>query len=310
MNLVVGAGAIGSLFAVHLSQVSEVIIFDIDSRHIAAIAQDGLSMNGAISLSGKMRATTDPAQLKNFDIDTIIIATKCLHTRAALESIRPYVADPLVISVQNGVGNDREIEAAGFSHVVLGMTRNAAELTGPGQVVREMVGPTWIGPVSKVSLNQAEQVAALLTQGGMETRAMANPWGYIWGKTLFNAAVNPVTALSQIPSRYLVHQPNGRALMESVLAEGLAVVDRLKVTLPFDPAASALGDRPPGQAHMSSMGQDVRQHRLTEVDFLNGAIVRYGEKVGIACPVNGALVQLIHLVEQSWSVSELAQGFT
>lgn len=312
MILIVGCGAIGSIFAGHLAQVTDVAVMDADQRHCQALAQNGIKMEGKVELSSVLRLAVTPKrveELAKHSIDYILVATKSLHTRSALQTIRPYVANnPVVISVQNGWGNLQEIEAAGFHRIILGSTKNAAEIIAPGRVLREMAGNTWIGPVQGVTLAEAEAVSELLTRSGLPTEAVSDPRGHIWAKLLFNAAINPVTALSQISARFLVEMEEGQTLLRAVLSESMQVARAMDLTLPYDPVAVTLAPRPKGQAHMSSMAQDVRNRRQTEIDFLNGAIVQEGLRMGVPTPVNAMLVHLIHLVEASWNLSSATES--
>lgn len=302
MILVVGCGAIGSVVAVHLAQVVDVAVVDVDELHLRVIGAKGLRMVGRTPLTGTMAKVVGPQQLPELageGIEAIIVCTKSIHTRKALVPLRPWSGDVLVLSIQNGWGNLEEIQAAGFSRVLLAATRNAARILEPGVVEREMVGKTWIGPGINTSYEDAVGLADLLSKGGMESVAVPDPRGHIWAKLLFNAAVNPVTALSQLPARFVVERTEGRWLMEQILAEGTAVVRAWGVTLPYDPAEAALAPRP--AAHLSSMAQDIQKQRLTEIDYINGAIVRLGRQVGVATPINELWVSLIHLIEAGWT---------
>ncbi len=301
--LIVGCGAIGSLFAAHLAQGGEVEVyaFDTSQAHVDAINQQGLRLSGAVEVQVNLaKASSDPAQLPVCDYG--IVATKAMHTaRAIRAAARCFDHSSAVCSVQNGAGNE-EIIAEHVKCVIRGTTFPAGHVIGPGHVGFDIKGDTWIGPFepTQTALGRVEELAGLMTRGGMNAIAMPDARGAQWTKLIFNAATNPVGALTRLHHGAASRFPPTRELFEALIKEGEAVAKAMGIELHGDPRdLVAQGANAPGE-HKASMLQDVLAQRSTEVDFMNGAIVRAGEKHGVAAPLNRAMWALIKGLEESW----------
>jgi 2-dehydropantoate 2-reductase len=204
--------------------------------------------------------------------------------------------------VQNGVGNE-EIIAEHVKFVIRGTTFPAGHPISPGHIGFDIKGDTWIGPFepTNTAMSKVEELAGLITRSGMNVIPLADARGAQWTKLIFNAATNPVGALT------LLHHgaatrfgPTGQ-LFNDLIAEGEAVARALGIELHGDPRALVQkGANAPGK-HRASMLQDVLAKRQTEVDFMNGAIVKWGEKTGITTPLNKAVWELIKGLEHGWS---------
>jgi 2-dehydropantoate 2-reductase len=204
--------------------------------------------------------------------------------------------------VQNGVGNEETI-AEHVGRVIRGTTFPAGHVVAPGVVEMDTTGDTAIGPFEDrpAELAEVELLAATLTRAGMPTKALADARGAQWTKVIFNAASNPLGALTGLTHGRLCDVPAVRRLAGGVIAEGVAVADALGITLDSDP--DALFDHAARVAydHRPSMLQDVIARRRTEIDTLNGGIVRFGRRNGVPTPLNEAIVALILGVEHSWT---------
>jgi 2-dehydropantoate 2-reductase len=299
---IVGCGAIGSLFAAHLAKLDgvEVWAYDLDRAHVDAINAGGLRLSGENELLSRPRATCDPAALPACEFG--IVATKSLHTRPAIEATAAAFADGAVCTVQNGVGNE-EIIAEYVPRVIRGTTFPAGRIVAPGHVQQDTGGKTWIGPFEprSASMGEIELLADRLTASGMETLAMEDARGAQWTKLIFNAATNPIGALSGLPHGVACDQPQLRRLISGLVAEGVAVADALGIALDSDPEALIDHAREVAYDHKASMLQDVLARRATEVAALNGGIVQFGEQTGVATPLNQAIQALIEGVEFSWT---------
>jgi len=300
---VIGCGAIGSLFAAHLARLEsvEVHAYDVNQEHMQAINRNGLRISGAADFTARVKATSDPHELPICNYG--IVATKSMHTRAAIaQAARAFDDSSAVCSVQNGAGNE-EILAESVKYVIRGTTFPAGLLIAPGHVGFDIRGDTWIGPFepSNTPMSKVEELAGLLTRAGMNTIALEDARGAQWTKLIFNASTNPVGALTLLhhgaATRFL---PTGE-LFNALIAEGEAVARALGIKLDHDPREMVKkGANAPGK-HKASMLQDVEARRQTEVDFMNGAIVQWGEKMGVPTPLNKALLQLIKGLEHSWT---------
>ena len=302
---VVGCGAVGSLFAAHLAQVdgTEVWAYDLQRDHVDAINSSGLRISGVSELVGEVRATSDPDQIPACEYG--IVATKSMHTEAAIAATARVFEDGAVCSVQNGVGNE-ELIANRVERVIRGTTFPAGHLVEPGHVEQDTGGQTWIGPFEPkpAAMDEVERLAEALTEGGMETVAMPDSRGAQWTKLIFNAASNPVGALTGLPHGWACEREDIRKLVRGLVAEGRAVAEALGVRLDSDPDELIDHATKVAYNHKASMLQDVEARRQTEVDFLNGGISRFGREQGIETPLNDALWALVKGLEHSWSRQE------
>jgi len=300
---VIGCGAVGSLFAAHLAKAgeAEVWAYDVWREHTAAIRTNGLRLSGAADFTARLNATSDAKELPRCDYG--IVATKAIHTKTAIaQTGHIFDAKSAVCSVQNGVGNE-EIVAEHVKYVIRGTTFPAGHPIAPGHVGYDIKGDTWIGPFepSGTPMNKVEELAGIMTRSGMNTIAMPDARGAQWTKLIFNAATNPVGALTLLHHAAATRFQATNQLFNDLILEGEAVAKKLGIVLHGDPRQLVQkGASAPGK-HNASMLQDVLAKRQTEVDFMNGAIVRLGEKVGVPTPLNKALWELIKGLERSWS---------
>jgi len=300
---IIGSGAVGSLFAAHLAQKgeAEVWAYDVWKEHIDAICKYGLHLSGAADFTAKLNATSDPKELPRCDYG--VVATKAIHTRSAIAQVaRAFDENSAVCSVQNGVGNE-EIIAEHVKYVIRGTTFPAGHPIAPGHIGFDIKGDTWVGPFEPTNtpMSKVEELAGLITRSGMNTIPLKDARGAQWTKLIFNAATNPVGALTLLHHGAATRLVPTGQLFGDLIAEGEAVAKALGISLHGDPRALVQkGASAPGK-HRASMLQDVLAKRQTEVDFMNGAIVTWGEKTGVSTPLNRALWELIKGLEHSWS---------
>jgi len=299
---VLGCGAIGSLYAAHLARLPEVQVWAVDpwAEHMDAIAAQGLRVTGHGDFVARVQALTDPARLPACDFG--LVATKALHTRAAVEGARHALADAAVASLQNGLGNE-EVVAQVVPRVIRGSIVTAGAVTEPGTVRYDAPGDSWLGPFepSPATDAQVARLAALLTAGGLRTHAMADARGPQWTKVVFNASTSALAALTGLTVGQVCTDPGLRAEVDAQLAEAVAVCDAAGIVLLRDPAEAVQEAIDEAFWHKPSMLQDVSARRRTEVDVLNGGIVAEGERVGAPTPRHGSMVALIHGLESSWT---------
>jgi 2-dehydropantoate 2-reductase len=300
---IVGCGAIGSLFAAHLARLEDVEVhaYDVAKDHTHAIDERGLRISGAADFTARLHATSDASEIPICDFG--IVATKSTQTRSAIEQTK-HIFGPssAVCSVQNGVGNE-EILAQHVKYVIRGTTFPAGHVIKRGHVGFDISGDTWIGPFEPTNTPYefVEKLSALINRGGMHVIPLRDARGAQWTKLIFNASTNPVGALTLLHHRAATRLAPTGALFNTLIAEGEAVARALGIELHGDPRALVeKGANAPGK-HNASMLQDVLAKRQTEVDFMNGAIVNCGEKVGVPTPLNRAMWQLIKGLEHSWT---------
>ena len=300
---IIGSGAVGSLFAAHLALLDDVEtwIYDVSRAHVDAINADGLRLTGVGEVHSHPRATTNADELPALDF--AIVATKGMHTRAAMEDTAKAVSEGAVCSVQNGIGNE-EVIAEFVRAVIRGTTFPAGKLVGPGVVQWDTAGKTWIGPFEPhpATMGQVHALADILTRSGMETLALEDARGAQWTKLVFNAASNALCSLTQLPHGRAAINADVRWVMDEVIREGKDVAAALGIEMETDPAELLEESIGVALDHKPSMLQDVLARRPTEIDQLNGGIVRLGDEMGIATPLNRAAYALIKGLEASWKL--------
>ena len=300
---IIGSGAVGSLFAAHLALLDDVEtwIYDVSRAHVDAINADGLRLTGVGEVHSHPRATTNADELPALDF--AIVATKGMHTRAAMEDTAKAVSEGAVCSVQNGIGNE-EVIAEFVRAVIRGTTFPAGKLVGPGVVQWDTAGKTWIGPFEPhpATMGQVHALADILTRSGMETLALEDARGAQWTKLVFNAASNALCSLTQLPHGRAAINADVRWVMDQVIREGKDVAAALGIEMETDPAELLEESIGVALDHKPSMLQDVLARRPTEIDQLNGGIVRLGDEMGIATPLNRAAYALIKGLEASWKL--------
>ena len=302
---IIGCGAIGSLFAAHTAQLDdvEVWVYDVAADHVAAINENGLRLTGVEEITSHPTATTDPGALPPLDFG--IIATKGMYTAAAMEATAAAFTEGAVCSVQNGVGNEEAI-AEHVPRVIRGTTFPAGMVMSPGVVQFDVAGDTHIGPFEPkpAPMDEVETLAQILTRGGMNTLALPDARGAQWTKLIFNAASNALCSLTGLPHGRAALQPDVRWVMDGVIEEGKAVAEALEIKMDKDPAVLLEETIEIALDHKPSMLQDVLGRRRTEIDQLNGGIVRFSDELGIPTPLNRAAWHLVRGLEASWDLED------
>jgi 2-dehydropantoate 2-reductase len=301
---VIGCGAVGSLFAANLAQLEDVEVwaYDLDPAHCSAINASGLRLTGAGDVVGAVHATADGAGLPPCDFG--IVATKAMHTEAAVAATAHAFAHGAVASVQNGVGNEEAI-ALHVSRVIRGTTFPAGKILSPGVVQWDVKGDTTLGPFepSPARADEIERLADACTRSGMPAAAVPDARPAQWRKVIFNAATNPVGALTGLTHGRVCERPDLRALVSALVDEGTAVAAAQGITLDADPEELIDHAARPDVAydHRASMLQDVDAQRRTEIDYLNGGIARFGREHGVPTPLHTAVTALVKALEDSWT---------
>jgi 2-dehydropantoate 2-reductase len=300
---IVGCGAVGSLFAANLAQLDDVEVWAYDAavEHVDAINAAGLRLSGVGDVLGRLRATADPAEVPPCEFG--IVATKSMHTEAAIAATAHAFAEGAVATLQNGLGNEETL-AGHVARVIRGTTFPAGKLLAPGHVQWDVRGDTTLGPFEPqpASLEEVARLADACTRAGMPTQAVADARAPQWRKVIFNAATNPVGALTGLSHGRVCERPELRLLVSALVDEGKAVAGALGVELDEDPEELIDHAAKPEVAydHKASMLQDVEGRRPTEIDYLNGGIVRFGREHVVPTPLNEAIWALVKGVEQSW----------
>jgi 2-dehydropantoate 2-reductase len=300
---VVGCGAVGSLFAANLAQLDDVEVwaYDLAQEHVDAINRDGLRLSGAGDVVGRPRATRDASELPACDFG--IVATKAMHTSSAIAATAHAFAGGSVATVQNGLGNEEAI-AEHVERVIRGTTFPAGKMVAPGHVQWDVKGDTTFGPFEPqaAAAEEIERLADACTRAGMPTQAVTDARGPQWRKVIFNASTNPIGALTGLTHGRVCEDAALRSLVSSLVDEGKAVAEAQGIELDADPEELIDHAARPDVAydHKASMLQDVEAQRPTEIDYLNGGIVRFGDEHGVPAPHNRAIWALVRGLERSW----------
>jgi 2-dehydropantoate 2-reductase len=299
---VIGCGAIGSLYAAHLARVPGVEVWAVDpwAEHVDAMNAQGLRVTGLADFVARVHARTDGSDLPACDFG--LVATKAPHTYAAVKGAQAAVANAAVVSVQNGLGNE-EVIASLVPHVIRGSIITAGAVAAPGVVRYDAPGDSWFGPFEArpAPMGEVEQLARLLTEGGLRTHALKDARGPQWTKVIFNAATSPLAALTGLSVGRVCTDTGLRLQVDRLIAEAEAVCEQAGIVLTRSPREAVAEAIAEAYDHKPSMLQDVLARRATEIDVLNGGISAEGGRVGVPTPLHDCMVALVRGLERSWS---------
>src|SRR6476646_4338442 len=298
--LIVGCGAIGGLFAAALSSVAKVTALDANAEHVKAIRSRGLRVIGTNPRVAQIEATSDPSALNGKTFDAVIFLIKSKMTAAALSQLKPVLSgNPLLATLQNGMGNAEILLSAPDAAVVRGVTMNAGRYVESGCVESLIEGKTWLGP-ARGNVVDVRPLADLLNKGGMETEVARDPMGAVWSKFVFNCVMNPLGALMMGDNAARYDAPEMRALVDDMAAECTAVVRALGGSFAFPPmdfVDKVRSGQIPMSRHAGSMALDIARGAPTEIDELTGFIVREGKRLKVPVPNCIAVYRLVKGLE-------------
>ena len=290
--LIVGTGSLASLFAARLS-ASGVSVTMLGTWQVGleALGKYGVRL---VDADGNEQAysvnVTSDAQTCAGSRYALVLVKSWQNTRVAQQLEKCLAPDGLALTLQNGLGNREAMaQVLGERRVALGITTYGASMVGPGRV-----RPAGEGTITITTNPDPSPIGDLLRRAGFHVEYTDNASSLMWGKLLINAAINPLTALLDVTNGELLNRPSARVLMNAVVREAVEVANALGVQLPYpDPTAQAEEVAHRTAANRSSMLQDVSRGTPTEIDAINGAIVKAGREVGVRTPVNRTLWQLI-----------------
>ena len=288
--IVLGAGAIGSLYGAKLGAENEVILLA-RPAHAAAINATGLRLEGLESHVTRIRAVTALETIGPYAL--VLVTTKVQDTAAALDPVAPLVRDDTtIISLQNGLGSEKIARRALRDRgvVLRGITQFGAIFESPGVIQFMARGYTLLEQHER-----SDRIAAVLTAAGLDCRVTANIARDVWHKLVINCVVNPITAILGCEVGAIAN-PQLDPLKELVIAECVAVAESEGVVLEEN-FQQEISDFFRPSRNIASMLQDLRRGRMTEIDYLNGAVSAAGTRHGLECPVNRALTVIIKAME-------------
>jgi 2-dehydropantoate 2-reductase len=273
------------------------------AQHVEAIKRDGLFIDSIhfkehVSIS----ASTELASVR--DAQLVLFSVKTVDTEDTAKLLAPYLApETNVVSLQNGVDNAERMDFAAGIQAISAVVYIAAEMSGAGQIKHSGRGDLVIGnPVSNQGASESElaEIAQTFERAGVPCRISQNITLELWTKLIMNCAYNALSALSRARYGRLVADAGSLEVMKQVVAEGVAVGDASGVHLPADKLIAAVVElgRVVPEA-LSSTAQDIARGKPTEIDSLNGFLVRRGAEMGVPTPVNQTLYSLVKLLERT-----------
>jgi len=298
-----GAGALGCAIGGTLAGAgSDVTLIDRYQAHVDAINRDGLIMKeGDRERSVKVKAATDCSGLPHADL--VIVLVKSFHTRDAIESAKSVVGpDTVVMSLQNGLGHEDILaDVVGTSHVLAGKTYVGGVLQGPGRTVAGTRGKrTIIGELDGSISARAKAIAAEFERADLPTTVSDNIVGTMWDKLLINVATGALSGITGLTYGGLYAVPESEACGTGAVAEAMTVARvagvKLSIGAPRDAWVMAAEGLP--AEFRTSILQSLDKGASTEIDFINGAVVRAGQRHGVPTPVNETLVAAIKGIER------------
>jgi 2-dehydropantoate 2-reductase len=300
---VIGAGAIGSLFAAHLARVADVLVLTRRQEHAQELNDRGFKVTGRHDFTAEVTAASDPRELPSFDVG--IIATKATGLEEAAESLAGRFAEAAIMTVQNGLGAEDIVRRHGDWPLISAVTFMSGTKHSDTHVEYILDTPTWLGPFGETPYEQVQELAQLLIDSGLRAEALPDLRPAQWSKLIFNATVNGVAALTGLPHDAHFAAEDGESdlghLVHALVGEGKRVAAAAGVELHDDPWEMNVLATKRGSAHYPSMLEDVEARRPTEVQLINGALVREAHRYGVDAPLQTAVYRLVAARETSYS---------
>jgi len=303
---VIGGGPVGLTIAAHLAQgKNEVVLCELAPAIRKAVDKNGISIDGAINLKSKISRTTPGVDDLASDIpDIIFIAVKATALPLICSSIGEFYTDKVtVVSWQNGIDTERIIaDRLGEKSIIRGVVNHGVAQSSPGCVhVAFDNSPHFIQELDPAYQNKTEELAQLLSDAGLSTKRSENLIDMVWSKTIMNASLNALCALSGMNMKEAVTDPYAAELYDNILKESIRVARANEIKLGWDYYRNAINYLKQAGEHKPSMLMDIEAGRRTEVDFINGKIREYGNYAGIETPYNNSLISLIKSKEKVMS---------
>jgi len=300
---VIGGGAIGSLFAAHLSKVAEVLVLTRRQEHARALNEQGLRVTGRHDFTARVIAAADPRELPEFDVG--IIATKANDVEEAAAGLDGRFAAATIMTVQNGLGAEETVHRHGEWPLISAVTFMSGTKHSDTHVEYILDTPTWLGPYGSTPYERVQELVQLLVASGLEAEALPDLRPAQWSKLIFNATINGVAALTGLPHDAHFAAENAESdlgrLVHALVDEGKRIAAAARVELHDDPWEMNVLATKRGSAHYPSMLEDVEARRTTEVELINGALVREADRHGVDAPLQTAVYRLVAAREASYS---------
>jgi 2-dehydropantoate 2-reductase len=295
----VGAGAVGCFFGGMLAKAGGAVTFIGRQRHVDAIRRDGLQLESALFV-GRIPASASTEIEAIRGAGVVLLCVKTLDTEAAMKAALPFLAsDTIVVSLQNGADNVDRIRSAVGIEAVPGVVYVAAEMIGPGRLKHNGRGDLILGNGGP-NASGVQALSARFNRAGVPCRVSTNIAAELWTKLIMNCAYNAMSALCRSKYGKLAHNPLTREIMRQCVEEAVAVARASGVALDRASIVDAAFQLGVAMSNaMSSTAQDIARRKLTEIDSLNGYVVRRGAELGVPTPVNQTLYGLVKVLEEA-----------
>lgn len=292
--VIVGAGAIGSLFGALLAKNNTIVLVG-RAPHVTTIQHNGLNINGKTHLHVKLSAVES---VKDVPIspDLILLTVKSYDTEAAIKQTLPLIRDKtVVVSLQNGLDNMEKIEhVVDKDRILAGVTTHGAIFSNPGVIRHTGKGRTVLGELNGTRSKRLENIVRLFNEAGIKTQVSDDVVKEIWAKAIINSSINPLTAFFSCKNGYLLENPLLHKIVEAISEEStnIAQAEGIKLTGPDMTQRTKEVIRDTARNY-SSMLQSVQQRKKTEIDSINGKLVTIGKQHRIDTSLNKILVELV-----------------
>jgi 2-dehydropantoate 2-reductase len=301
-TVIMGAGAMGSLFGGLLAlSGEEVWLVDIREDHIQALVSTGLTVEeGGKKQRIPVHATKEVASIGKADL--ILFLVKAYHTEKAVsDTLVLQKEETVFLTLQNGLGNEEAIcKRVDPRKVILGVTNQGATLLGPGRIRHAGSGKTYVGELDGKVTDRVTRFAQVFARAGIETEVSSNIQSLVWNKLFINVGINAVAAITGLRNGRLLDYPETLRLMEALVSEAVTVARKKGIPIEGNPLEMVKAVAEATKENRCSMGQDIDNRRKTEIDVINGAVVREAQRLGTAVPYNQMITDLVKVLEKSF----------
>jgi 2-dehydropantoate 2-reductase len=301
-TVIIGAGAMGSLFGGLLTQSGEEVwLVDVWKEHIDAIRSKGLAIEEkGTTRTISINVTADINSVGKADL--VLYFVKTYHSdKAVSDSLVLEKENTLFLTLQNGLGNEETIcQQINRKKVILGVTGQGATLLGPGSIRHAGWGKTYVGELDGRTSDRVNRVTRLFHRAGIETEVSTRVHELVWEKLFVNVGLNALAAITGLKNGQVLDFPETLRLMESLVNEAIEVAGKKGIRIEGNPIDRVKAMIEATRENRCSMGQDLDRKRRTEIDAINGAVVREAERLGVAVPYNRMITDLIKVIEKNF----------
>jgi 2-dehydropantoate 2-reductase len=301
--VIVGPGAMGCLFAACLWKTKEDIwILDKNKQNAQMLNQNGICVESSSgTIKAQVNATENVQEIGT--VDLAVLCVKSFHTKEAILQLKPAITkNTKILTLQNGIGNIEVIaELVGEEKVIGGVTSEGATWLGTGKIRHAGKGETIIGMIDGKTPVEMRSIREIFNKAGFVTKMSRDIKGLLWSKLIISSGINALSALTGLANGKLIEVEPSKKILREAVTEAVRVAKRKRIKLIYDdPLAKVEAVCESTAENISSMLQDILRKKRTEIDYINGVIVRLGQELSIPVPVNTMLVNLIKSVEAGY----------